>query len=257
MANPTVLEIRNLHKAYHDLDVLSGIDVSVGQGETVAIIGPSGSGKSTFLRCINFVETPTSGEILLSGKRVGAKESERGIRPMSNQELAPQRAEMGMVFQSFNLWPHLTVLDNVALAIREVQRKPSEEARTLAENALEKVHMEHKAEAWPTQLSGGQQQRIGIARALAQQPRLMLFDEPTSALDPELVNEVLRVIHELADEGRTMVLVTHEIRFARDVADRVIFLDHGNIVEEGAADDVLANPQSPRLINFLRQFEQG
>ena len=253
MRQSPILTVRGLHKSYGDVEVLKGIDFNVMSGEKIALIGPSGSGKSTCLRCINFLETPTEGEIHLDSERVGMKQRRGEWAQMSNKELAPQRAQMGMVFQGFNLWPHLTVRDNVAIAVRKVQNKSADEARRLAEEMLSKVHMQHKADAWPDQLSGGQQQRVGIARALAQRPKLMLFDEPTSALDPELVNEVLNVIHEIADEGRTMLLVTHEISFARNVADRVMFLHGGVIEEQGPARDLIDNPQKERTRGFLRQ----
>ncbi len=251
----SILNVADLRKSYGMAEVLKGIDFDVVQGEKIALIGPSGSGKSTCLRCINFLEKPTSGEIRLDGDRVGMVAVAKGARAMSNRELAPQRAQMGMVFQGFNLWPHLNVRENVAIAVRKVQRATDAEARDLADEMLAKVHMTDKATAMPGQLSGGQQQRVAIARALAQRPKLMLFDEPTSALDPELVNEVLNVIHELADEGRTMLLVTHEIAFAREVADRVMFLYDGIIEEQGAARNVLLSPQKDRTRAFLRQIK--
>jgi len=253
MDNQPILSVDGLHKSYGNLEVLKGIDFAVKPGEKIALIGPSGSGKSTCLRCINFLETPTKGKILLDGERVGIKLRRGEPNLMSNKNLAPQRAQMGMVFQGFNLWPHLSVRDNVAIAVRKVQGKSTDEARQLAEEALAKVHMSNKADAWPEQLSGGQQQRVGIARALAQRPKLMLFGEPTSALDPELVNEVLNVIRDLAAEGRTMLLVTHEISFARNVADRVLFLHSGVIEEQGPAKDLIDNPQNDRTRTFLGQ----
>jgi polar amino acid transport system ATP-binding protein len=258
MTQQILLEVRGLRKSYGPAEILKGIDFEVRAGEKIALIGPSGSGKSTCLRCINFLEIPSSGEILLDGVHVGfrgagATGNPPG-KPMSNRQLAPQRAQMGMVFQNFNLWPHLTVRENVAIAVRKVQKVAAKDADALAEAMLAKVHMAHKADARPEQLSGGQQQRVAIARALAQRPKLMLFDEPTSALDPELVAEVLSVIHELADEGRTMLLVTHEIAFARDVADRIFFLDGGVIVEQGPARELVANPQQARTRSFLRQL---
>jgi polar amino acid transport system ATP-binding protein len=255
MTTTDLLCVQDLHKTYGSLEVLKGIDFSVKSGEKIALIGPSGSGKSTCLRCINFLETPTSGRILLDGEEVGIKQVRDKTVHMSNKELAPQRAQMGMVFQGFNLWPHLSVRENVSIAAINVQGVPKSEANELAEEMLTKVHMHHKMDAMPDELSGGQQQRVGIARALAQKPKLMLFDEPTSALDPELVNEVLNVIHSLADEGRTMLLVTHEISFARDVADRVMFLDGGVIVEQGKARDLICNPQEERTQSFLRQIQ--
>jgi len=250
----SLLSVQGLHKSYGMLEVLKGINFNVSQGEKIALIGPSGSGKSTCLRCMNFLETPTKGSILLDNERVGIVSTRKGDRIMSNKELAPQRAQMGMVFQNFNLWPHLTVLENVAIGMRKVQKVKPDEAREIAQEMLTKVHMNQKANVKPEQLSGGQQQRVAIARALAQRPKLMLFDEPTSALDPELVGEVLNVIHELADDGITMLLVTHEIAFARDVADRVMFLYDGVIEEEGIASEVINNPQKDRTKSFLSRI---
>jgi polar amino acid transport system ATP-binding protein len=230
--------------------VLKGIDFNVAAGEKIALIGPSGSGKSTCLRCMNFLEKPSAGEIRLDGERIGVRDG--GV--MSDRQLAPQRAEMGMVFQLFNLWPHLSVTENVAIAARKVRGLAAAEARELALEMLAKVHMTHRAEASPLELSGGQQQRVAIARALAQKPKLMLFDEPTSALDPELVHEVLKVMEELAAEGRTMLIVTHEIAFARDIADRVLFLDGGTIVEAGPAREVITAPRELRTQTFLNKI---
>lgn len=245
-----LLSVTGLTKNFGAVEVLKGIDFSVAAGEKIALIGPSGSGKSTCLRCLNFLEKPSGGEIHLDGERIGV----RLDRPMSDRQLAPQRAEMGMVFQLFNLWPHLSVTENVAIAARKVRGLSGKEARELALDMLAKVHMTHRADASPLELSGGQQQRVAIARALAQKPKLMLFDEPTSALDPELVHEVLKVMEELAAEGRTMLIVTHEIAFARDVADRVLFLDGGRIVEEGPARELILSPCEPRTQAFLRQI---
>jgi polar amino acid transport system ATP-binding protein len=253
-----LLSVTGLRKSYGPVEVLKGIDFKVKAGEKIALIGPSGSGKSTCLRCMNFLEKPSAGDIRLDGERVGVRPAGRGDRErtMSDQQLAPQRAQMGMVFQLFHLWPHLSVLENVAIAARKVRRLPAAEARDLAMEMLAKVQMAHRASASPLELSGGQQQRVAIARALAQKPKLMLFDEPTSALDPELVHEVLKVIEELAAEGRTMLLVTHEIAFARDVADRVMFLDGGVIVEEGPARAVITTPREPRTQAFLKQIRR-
>lgn len=247
--NP-LLSVTGLTKSYGPVEVLKGIDFDVAAGEKIALIGPSGSGKSTCLRCLNFLEKPSAGEIHLDGERIGV----RLDRPMNDRQLAPQRAEMGMVFQLFNLWPHLSVTENVAIAARKVRGLSAREARELALDMLAKVHMTHRADASPLELSGGQQQRVAIARALAQKPKLMLFDEPTSALDPELVHEVLKVMEELAAEGRTMLIVTHEIAFARDIADRVLFLDGGRIVEQGSARDLILSPREPRTQAFLRQI---
>ncbi|MBY2963661.1 amino acid ABC transporter ATP-binding protein [Rhizobium leguminosarum] len=245
-----LLSVAGLRKGYGPIEVLKGIDFDVAPGEKIALIGPSGSGKSTCLRCMNFLEKPSAGEIRLDGERIGT----RNGRIMSDRQLAPQRAEMGMVFQLFNLWPHLSVTENVAIAARKVRGLPAAEARELALEMLAKVHMTHRAEASPLELSGGQQQRVAIARALAQKPKLMLFDEPTSALDPELVQEVLKVMEELADEGRTMLIVTHEIAFAREIADRVLFLDGGTIVESGPARQVITAPREARTQAFLNKI---
>ncbi|GLR56636.1 amino acid ABC transporter ATP-binding protein [Rhizobium leguminosarum] len=245
-----LLSVAGLRKSYGPIEVLKGIDFDVAPGEKIALIGPSGSGKSTCLRCMNFLEKPSAGEIRLDGERIGV----RNGHVMSDRQLAPQRAEMGMVFQLFNLWPHLSVTENVAIAARKVRGLPAAEARELALEMLAKVHMTHRADASPLELSGGQQQRVAIARALAQKPKLMLFDEPTSALDPELVQEVLKVMEELAAEGRTMLIVTHEIAFARDIADRVLFLDGGTIVEAGPARQVITAPREARTQAFLNKI---
>ena len=257
MTSSPLLRVTDVHKSFGALDVLRGVSFSVAGGERVAIIGPSGSGKSTCLRAINYLEPPTKGRIELKGSVIGEREVAPGTwRRMSETELAPQRAQIGMVFQLFYLWPHLTARENVALQPEKVGRLSRQEALELADMMLAKVHMSHKGHEYPERLSGGQQQRVAIARALAQRPALLLFDEPTSALDPELVGEVLSVIQELADEGRSMILVTHEIRFAREVADRAFFMDQGLIVEEGLSKDILVNPQSERLQTFLRQMHR-
>ena len=248
-----LLTVNGLKKRYGAAEVLKGISFDLKRGETLSLIGPSGSGKSTCLRCLNFLERPDEGEIVLEGERIGRV----GSRFMSDRELAPQRREIAMVFQLFYLWPHLTVRDNVALAPIKAGGMSRAEAYELAEAMLEKVHLGHKADEYPERLSGGQQQRVAIARALAQKPKLILFDEPTSALDPELVGEVLGVIRELADEGRSMILVTHEIRFARDVADRVIFMDGGHVVEQGRAHEVICRPQKDRTRAFLGQIGEA
>ncbi|MBN9234619.1 MULTISPECIES: amino acid ABC transporter ATP-binding protein [Phyllobacteriaceae] len=247
--NP-LLSVTGLRKNYGLVEVLKGMDFEVTAGEKIALIGPSGSGKSTCLLCLNFLEKPNAGEIHLDGERIGVKLG----RAMSDRQLAPQRAEMGMVFQLFNLWPHLSVTENVAIAARKVRGLSAREAHELALEMLAKVHMTHRADASPLELSGGQQQRVAIARALAQKPKLMLFDEPTSALDPELVHEVLKVMEELAAEGRTMLIVTHEIAFARDIADRVMFLDGGTIVEQGPARELILSPREARTQAFLKQI---
>ena len=253
MAEP-LLRVEGLHKSFGALEVLKGVDMMLERGHKTAIIGPSGCGKSTMLRCINYMETPTKGHIHLDGELLGETNKNGSFIRMSEKELAKQRAHVGMVFQGFYLWPHLCARDNVAIGPMKVRGMSKTEAKALADEMLEKVHMSHKADEFPERLSGGQQQRVAIARALAQQPKLMLFDEPTSALDPELVGEVLKVIHELAEEGRSMVLVTHEIQFAREVADSVIFLHDGVIVEEGPSDAVLDAPKHERLRTFLRQI---
>ena len=249
-----LLRVSNLQKNYGDIQVLKDISFDLKKGETLSLIGPSGSGKSTCLRCLNFLEQPSGGSVHLENERIGQLPTKHGgLRYMSDTELAPQRAEIAMVFQLFYLWPHLTVRDNVALGSIKAAGMPRAEAYELAEAMLDKVHLRHKADEYPERLSGGQQQRVAIARALAQRPKVILFDEPTSALDPELVGEVLGVIRELAEEGRSMILVTHEIRFARDVADRVIFMDGGVVVEQGAARDVINSPRKERTRAFLGQ----
>ncbi|MCP5088398.1 MAG: amino acid ABC transporter ATP-binding protein [Rhodobacteraceae bacterium] len=253
MAEP-LLKVENLHKSFGSLEVLKGIDLELAKGEKIALIGPSGCGKSTCLRCVNFLEIPNQGHIYLDGELFGQKKVGDQYSQMSEKELARQRATIGMVFQGFYLWPHLNVRDNVAIAQIKVNGMAKSEANDLAMDMLKKVHMDHKSEEFPERLSGGQQQRVAIARALAQRPKLLLFDEPTSALDPELVGEVLNTIHELADEGRAMMLVTHEIAFAREVADRVVFMDGGGIAEQGPAKDIIDNPQNPRLQSFLGQM---
>src|SRR5262245_53760013 len=243
-----LLRVTGLQKRFGRRSVLRGVSFDVAAGERVAIIGPSGSGKSTCLSAINHLEPPTAGRVELNGAVIGEREVSPGVwRRMTDTELAPQRAQIGMVFQLFHLWPHLTARENVALQPRRVQGLSRSAANDLAEAMLTKVHLHDKINEYPARLSGGQQQRVAIARALAQSPNLLLFDEPTSALDPELVGEVLTVIRELAQEGRSMVLVTHEIGFAREIADRILFMDGGVIVEEGAAKEVLDNPREPRL----------
>jgi polar amino acid transport system ATP-binding protein len=247
----SLLRVEELHKSFGDLEVLRGVSLVLSQGRKLSIIGPSGSGKSTLLRCINYLEEPTKGHIYVNGHLVGEKLVDGRYVRMSSKELAPQRAEIGMVFQNFYLWPHLTARENVAIGPQRVRGLSKKDSLDLADMMLEKVRMARKRDEYPERLSGGQQQRVAIARALAQEPRLMLFDEPTSALDPELVGEVLKVIYELADEGRTMVLVTHEIGFAQEVSDEVIFVDKGRVAAHGPPCDVLQNPQQERLCSFL------
>ncbi len=243
MTNDVMISISNLRKSFGNLEVLKGIDIDVHRGEKVVVLGPSGSGKSTMLRCINALEVPDSGTITVDGVEV------TNLRTNLNR----LREHLGMVFQRFNLWPHKTVLENVMLGQMVVSGRSREEAKEKALQTLERVGLASKADDYPVRLSGGQQQRVGIARALAMDPKAILFDEPTSALDPELVGEVLAVMKSLADEGMTMVVVTHEIGFAREVADRVIFMDGGVIVEQGRPEDVLVNPREERTRTFLKR----
>jgi polar amino acid transport system ATP-binding protein len=255
----TLIRIRNLHKRFGALEVLKGIDIDVRAGERIAIIGSSGSGKSTLLRCINFMEMPTSGTIELDGVTLGAPRNGSaagGERMYSERELCSVRERVGMVFQQFNLFPHMTALQNVMEGLLTVKRKPVAEARERALAQLAHVGLSDKADAYPGKLSGGQQQRVAIARALAMEPEVMLFDEPTSSLDPELVGEVLRVIRALAEEGRTMLLVTHELGFAYHYADRVLFLADGAIHEAGTPDEVLKQPRQERTRSFLARFTE-
>lgn len=238
-----MIDVRGLNKYFGDRHVLVNIDFPVKRGECVAVIGPSGSGKSTLIRCINYLETPTSGGISIDGKPLTPQ--------LSARELSEVRRELGMVFYNFNLFPHKSVLDNITLAPIKVRKIDRDQAEKTAHMLLAKVGLGEKADAYPSQLSGGQKQRVAIARALAMNPKAMLFDEPTSALDPELVSEVLKVMRELAEEGRTMVVVTHEMGFARSVADRVVFIDHGRIVEQGDPEDVFGHPREDRTRLFL------
>ncbi|CAM2162019.1 amino acid ABC transporter ATP-binding protein [Burkholderia orbicola] len=249
-----LVEIKGLHKRFGETDVLRGIDVSIAQSEVVCLIGPSGSGKSTLLRCLAALETYDHGEIRIGGEMLGYVER-NGVRVRaSNAEINRVRRNIGMVFQQFNLWPHMSVLGNVTEALRRVRRLPVVEANAIGGRMLEMVGMSHKADAHPSKLSGGQQQRVAIARALAMEPNLMLFDEPTSALDPELVGEVLQVMKQLARDGMTMVVVTHEMGFAAQMADRVVFLDHGRIAVSGAPGDVFRRSTNPRLQQFLQNY---
>ncbi len=246
-----VVSIRDLHKSFGALDVLKGISFSAREGEVVSLIGSSGSGKSTLLRCINMLEVPDSGSVSIDGEEIALRGTGARRQIADEGQIRRIRSELGMVFQSFNLWAHLTILENVMEAPVVVQRRARDEVRAEALAMLQKVGISEKADSYPAQLSGGQQQRAAIARALCINPRVMLFDEPTSALDPELEVEVLRVIKVLADEGRTMVLVTHDMEFARSVSDRVIFLHQGVIEEEGTPDEVFGATKSPRLRQFL------
>ena len=250
-AQPPLLQLEDIHKSFGPLEVLRGISLAAGEGEVVALIGSSGSGKSTLLRCINLLEVPDRGRVVIGGEPVAMTGEGPHRRAADEKQLRRIRSGIGMVFQSFNLWSHMSVLDNVMAAPLQVQRRDKAEVRDEALAMLEKVGIAQKADAFPAQLSGGQQQRAAIARALCIKPRLMLFDEPTSALDPELEGEVLRVIRLLAEEGRTMVLVTHDMDFARSVARRAVFLHEGLIEEEGPVEAVFGAPRSARLQRFL------
>ena len=236
-----MIRVNNLHKSFGKNDVLKGIDEHIEKGEVVVVIGPSGSGKSTFLRCLNLLEEPTSGKVVFEGNDITDKKV----------DIHKIREKMGMVFQQFNLFPHKTVLQNLTIAPIKVKGLSKAEAEKKAMELLERVGLSNKATAYPSSLSGGQKQRIAIARALAMEPDVMLFDEPTSALDPEMVGEVLNVMKDLAKEGMTMVVVTHEMGFAREVGDRIIFMDNGSIVEQGTPNEIFSNPKNPRTIDFL------
>ncbi|MFH5776398.1 ABC transporter ATP-binding protein [Paracoccus sp. NGMCC 1.201697] len=246
------VEIHDLHKSYDALEVLKGVDLVAQPGEVVSMIGSSGSGKSTFLRCINLLEQPKSGRILIDGEEIRMKPGKNGVSiPVDQKQVERIRARVGMVFQNFNLWPHLSVLDNIIEAPVHVLKESKSEARARAHELLKKVGLSDKHAHFPGQLSGGQQQRAAIARTLAMRPKVILLDEPTSALDPELVGEVLRVIRQLAEEGNTMILVTHEMQFAREVSHHVKFLHQGRVEEEGSPDQIFTNPRSERLSQFL------
>ena len=239
----SMIKIRNLHKRYGNLEILKGIDLDVEKSEVVVVIGPSGSGKSTLLRCVNYLEVPSDGMITIDGQDITRDVNINTIR-----------AEVGMVFQHFNLFPHMTVLQNITLAPIKVRGKSEEEAKKIGMELLERVGLANKADAFPAQLSGGQQQRVAIARALAMHPKIMLFDEPTSALDPEMVKEVLEVMQRLAESGMTMMVVTHEMGFAREVANRVIFVEGGKILESGTPDEVFSHPKERRTQEFLNKI---
>src|SRR5919112_5119386 len=241
----------NVHKSFGSLEVLKGVDLTVKAGEVCCVLGPSGSGKSTFLRCINHLEKINAGRIFVDGELVGYRERGGKLHELKDREVATQRRAIGMVFQRFNLFPHMTVLANVMEAPCRVKKENKAEVRDRALALLDRVGLGDKVANYPGQLSGGQQQRVAIARALAMRPKLMLFDEPTSALDPELVGEVLDVMRGLARDGMTMMVVTHELGFAREVADRVVFMDEGRIVEQGTPDEVLSRPQHERTRAFL------
>ncbi|WP_010095376.1 amino acid ABC transporter ATP-binding protein [Ornithinibacillus scapharcae] len=236
-----MIKIQGLHKSFGDLQVLKGIDCEIKEKEVVCVIGPSGSGKSTFLRCINLLEDITEGSVFIDGVRVNDPHT----------DINEIRKEVGMVFQRFNLFPHMSVLDNITIAPKKIRKMHEVEAKDLAYQLLEKVGLRDKADAYPEQLSGGQMQRVAIARALAMRPKIMLFDEPTSALDPEMVKEVLDVMKQLAKEGMTMVVVTHEMGFAREMGDRVLFMDEGIIMEEGTPTEVFGQPKNERTQDFL------
>ena len=236
-----MIKVENLTKSFGELEVLKGIDQEIKDGEVVVVIGPSGSGKSTFLRCLNLLETPTSGKIFVDDEEITSKEV----------DINKVREEMGMVFQSFNLFNNLNILDNITLAPTLVKKMEKSKAEEKARELLQRVGLPDKAESYPKSLSGGQKQRIAIARALAMNPKVMLFDEPTSALDPEMVGEVLDIMKDLAKEGMTMVVVTHEMGFAREVGDRILFMDGGYIVEEGSPEEIFGNPQNDRTKDFL------
>jgi polar amino acid transport system ATP-binding protein len=246
-----IIAVQDLHKHFGQLEVLRGIDLSIRLGEVVVVIGPSGSGKSTLLRCINHLERPTAGRVLFKGAEVGQRLVGGKLVPLPEPVLDKQRAHMGMVFQRFNLFPHLTALQNVIEAPKQVKKLSQTAAEELGMRLLTRVGLEEKRNEYPPRLSGGQQQRVAIARALAMEPDVMLFDEPTSALDPELVGEVLQVMKDLAKEGMTMVVVTHEMGFAREVGDRVLFMDGGVVVEEATPEEIFTAPKHPRTRDFL------
>ena len=248
-----LFEMKNIKKSFGSLEVLKDISLQVEEGEVLSIIGPSGSGKSTFLRSLNLLEEPTDGEIIFNGVDITKKKYKDASGKTVKLDIDGLRQKMGMVFQHFNLFPHMNVTQNLMLAPVELKKATKEEAKERAIHMLKKVGMDDKAEAYPEQLSGGQKQRVAIARALCMTPDIMLFDEPTSALDPEMVGEVLQVMKQLAADGMTMVIVTHEMGFAREVADRVLFMDGGYIVEEGTPQEVLLNPKEPRTIDFLNK----
>ncbi|WP_158879490.1 amino acid ABC transporter ATP-binding protein [Amycolatopsis anabasis] len=241
MTSETVIEVSGLHKAFGELEVLKGVDLDVRRGQVVCIIGPSGSGKSTLLRCVNLLEEPNSGKVVVNGHELTDEDC----------DLDGARRSIGMVFQSFNLFAHLSVLNNLTVAQRKVLKRNKEDAERIARDNLKKVGLAEKESSMPAQLSGGQQQRVAIARALSMEPDVMLFDEPTSALDPELVGDVLSVMRQLAEEGMTMLVVTHEMQFAREVADKVLFMDGGVVVEQGPPSQVIGNPRHKRTQTFL------
>ncbi len=249
---PVALELKDIHKRYGDLEVLKGVSLQAHDGDVISIIGSSGSGKSTLLRCINLLENPCQGKIAINGEELRMQLRPDGVMEATDQkQLAAVRSRLGFVFQNFNLWPHMTILENIMEAPVHVLGRSKQEVLELSQSLLEKVGLSDRAHYYPAQLSGGQQQRVAIARALAMEPQVMLFDEPTSALDPELVGEVLGVMRSLADEGRTMLIVTHEMKFAREVSDRVVFLHQGRVEEEGTPEQVFEAAQSERCREFL------
>ncbi|KXU91889.1 ATP-binding protein [Caballeronia megalochromosomata] len=249
-----LVNVRGLHKRFNETEVLRGVDLEIGKSEVVCVIGPSGSGKSTLLRCLAALETYDEGEVRIEGELLGyGMRNGRRVRA-SQAEINRVRRNVGMVFQQFNLWPHMSALDNVMEALMRVRRLPRDKARARAAMMLETVGLAHKGDAYPAKLSGGQQQRVAIARALAMEPHIMLFDEPTSALDPELVGEVLQVMKQLARDGMTMAVVTHEMGFAAQVADKVVFIDQGRIAVQGKPREVFHDAQHPRLRQFLQNY---
>lgn len=250
-AQVPALSVAHVSKSFNGQRVLSDISLEVSPGETICIIGPSGSGKSTFLRCLNALERPDSGVVAIGNDPIGVVQTASGLVPASSRQLARQRAEVGMVFQSFNLFPHLTVEQNIIEAPIRVRGVAPKTAKQLSRVLLERVGLAEKAGVYPATLSGGQQQRVAIVRALAMKPQVMLFDEPTSALDREMVHEVLEVMRELSQQGMTMLVVTHELEFAREVADRIVFIEDGQIVAQGSPDQILLHPENPRVRQFL------
>ena len=249
--NNYTLIAENIHKSFGNLKVLRGLTLKASKGDVVSIIGSSGSGKSTFLRCINFLETPDNGRVILDGEEVIVDKNKKGSRIIDTKQIQRLRSQLGMVFQGFNLWSHMSVLQNVMEGLIQVLNLTHEEAEFRAMKYLKKVGIDDKISFYPSQLSGGQQQRVAIARALAMEPKALLFDEPTSALDPELVGEVLRVMKDLAEEGRTMIVVTHEMGFAKEVSDRIMFIHQGQVEEEGTPSQVFENANSERCRDFL------
>ncbi|WP_317982563.1 amino acid ABC transporter ATP-binding protein [Nesterenkonia ebinurensis] len=259
MTHPTddtmpLVALRNIHKSFGDLEVLKGVELTVNRGEVVSLIGPSGSGKTTLLRLINCLEMPTAGEVWIDGKRIDAVEKNGRIVPAKEKELRAHRVETGMVFQQYNLFPHMTAMENLIYAPRIVRGVSKDQATAEARTLLTRIGLAERAEHYPNELSGGQQQRVAVARALAMKPKVILFDEVTSALDPEMVGEVLEVLGELAETGMTMVLVTHEMQFASEVSDRVIFMDQGAVVEEGPPSQIFDAPLQERTQHFLRRL---